>query len=180
MLYIKRLEQSELVPLFGSEKSLVSEQVLVRVSRLGFSLAYQQKGKAEWEAFPPEEGLYSDRQGMAYFGAISDGQIIGLSCVSIGSNGWTDLLDIRVDAAYRRIGAGKAMLDACEAWGADRGLVGLRTITSDRNPAACQFLEHCGFLLGGIDRISMSMLPDERDKPLANRSCLLVFYRKNR
>ena len=180
MMYIKRLDNPSRELLMGADKSLVSEHVLVTISRLGFRLSYQPKPKAEWESFPPQEITEEERLRSPCCCAMADDQMVGVARVTAGSYLWGRITDLRVDPAFRRIGAGKALLDACEAWAVEQGHVGLSVQTGDNNPIACQFLEHCGFTLGGMDRMAMSQLPGERDKPIANRPCLLIFYRKAR
>ena len=65
----------------------------------------------------------------------------------------------------------------CEDVSLHRGMRGLKMIVPDSNPAACQFCEHCGFTLQGIDRYALLSAPSERDKPAAARACALLFYR---
>ena len=78
------------------------------------------------------------------------------------------------------IGAGKAMLGACQAWAESHHTQGLKLITTDQNPGMCQFCEHEGFSLQGMDRMALALTEPERTKPLAQRSCELIFYKQSK
>ena len=44
----------------------------------------------------------------------------------------------------------------------------------------CQFCEHEGFSLQGMDRMALALTEQERMKPLAQRSCELIFYKQSK
>ena len=117
--------------------------------------------------------------GTVCFGTFLDDTLIGVAAVRSVSGGWSEILDIRVDAASRRIGAGKAMLGACQSWAEKKGTCGLKLITTDQNPGMCQFCEHVGFKLQGMDRMALAMTEGERHKPLSQRACELIFYKQS-
>lgn len=164
-----------------ADASLCGEDVLLRIGRGGFSLGYVPLTRAEWRSFPPpksvEPAALLGDESAAMFVAFEEDVFIGSAAIRITETGWAELLDIRVDAAHRRLSVARALLDACERFSADRGMAGLRCTATDTNPAACQFLEHCGFTLQGVDRMALIHTPAERDKPLARRACAITFYR---
>lgn len=182
MLYVKRLEGGPAPSLPGAEKALVGEDVLVRISRLGFSLTYLPSPNAQWRSFPPSPHAtaFLSVSGTVCFGAFLDDTLIGIAAVRMIPGDWAEILDIRVDAASRRIGAGKAMLGACQAWAESHHASGLKLITTDQNPGMCQFCEHEGFRLQGMDRMALAMTEQERTKPLAQRACELIFYKDSK
>lgn len=173
----------EALPLTGhlSDRVLTGEEVLLKVGRSGFGISYLPLNKAEWRAFPPSEEsdpvqLIMDERA-AVFAAYEDDRLIGTACVRTGEKGWAEVLDIRVDAPYRRTGAAGMLLDACDRFASVRGMRGLKVEASEANPALCQFCEHKGFVLHGLDRMALVYSATEKTKPLARRACALYFYR---
>ena len=179
MLYVKRLDAPEDGGALGADKALVGEDAVVRISRLGLSLTYYPAQSAQWRTFPPLPAARAQmaRPGTVRFGAFLDDRLIGCSAVCALPSLWGELLDLRVDAASRRIGAGRAMLGACQAWAEKQGCAGLRLVTTDQNPGMCQFAEHEGFRLQGMDRYALAMTPEEACRPLGQRACELTFYK---
>lgn len=164
-----------------SDAVLTGEDVMLRVGRSGFTLSYVPLSKAEWRSYPPSTEadpacLIQDERA-ALFAAYEDEQLIGLAAVRTDDKGWAQLLDIRVDAAYRRTGAASMLLDACDRFAAVRGMHGLRVEASESNPALCQFCEHTRFVLHGIDQMALVYSAAEKNKPMARRACALYFYR---
>lgn len=183
MLTIKRLTAED-VPLLKpiSSASLAGEDVLLRIGRGGFALGYVPLPRAEWRDFPtgehaaPHEVLADDRG--ALFGAFEDKQLIGLCSLRMSAyTRWAEITDLRVDAAHRRQGVGRNLLDFCERLAVKRGMHGLRIACTDTNPTLCQFCEHCGFTLAGVDTRALAYTDAERDKPLSRRAALLTFYK---
>ena len=184
MLIVRRIKAETLhqvEPL--TDNQLVTEEAVLRIGRMGLQLGYNPLPKPEWHSYPPVE--YADPaflvqdEGSAFYGAFEGEQYIGCAAVTINPNGWADILDLRVDAAHRRQGAGSMLLDKCASFAAKRELYGLRVACTDGNPAMCQFLEHEGFVLHGFDSMVLTQTPDERLKPRSRRSSLLYFYRLN-
>ena len=175
MLYIKRLQTQELLK--NADRSLVGEDVLVRISHSGFSLSYLPAAEAKWLNCPAKS--WTDLSSCILFGAYMDGKIIGTCTSSVTPSGnWLEILDIRVDAQFRRQYAGKALIDANVDYAEKAGLAGLRLVTNDQNAVACQFCEHTGFHLQGIDRMADAGTPEELQKPISQRTCQLIFYRQ--
>lgn len=182
MLTVRRLTKELLTclrPIDGA--SLAGEDVMLRIGRSGFALGYVPLPRAEWRSFPANglvqpEALLADANS-AMFLAFEDGCFVGQGAVTANRNtGWTEILDLRVEAASRRKGVARAMLGAMEGFSQRAGMQGLRMALTDDNTVACQFCQHCGFTLQGIDRMALAYTPTQRDKPLARRACQLFFY----
>jgi len=174
------LDRIELI----ADSVLTGEETLLRITRSGFSVDYMQLSRAEWRVFPPVAAADPARLVMAsdaaVFAAFEDERFIGNACVRVTPEGWAEVLDLRVDAAHRRTGVGGMLLDACERFAVQRGMLGLRLSVTEDNPAMCQFCTHNGFALGGLDRMALIHTARERMKPLARRAGLLFFYRNIR
>lgn len=184
MLIVRRIKAENLhqvEPL--TDTQLVTEEAVLRIGRLGLQLSYGPLPKPEWRSFPPVD--YADPtflvgdEASAFYGAFEGEKYIGCAAVTTNPNGWADILDLRVDASYRRQGAGRMLLDKCAAFAKKRELYGLRAACTDGNPGMCQFLEHEGFTLHGFDQMVLSQSPEEKIKPRSRRSSLLYFYRLN-
>ncbi len=182
MLIVRRIhtDQTGLLRPLAAEQ-LVSEEALLQVGRLGFQLSYRALQRAEWRTFPPVDYadplIITQDEGSALYAAFEDDTCIGCAAVTTLPTGWAEVLDLRVDPAHRRMGAGRMLLDKCEHFARKRSLHGLRIACTDTNPGMCQFCEHTGFMLSGLDRMALSMTPEERAKPKSRRACLLYFYR---
>ena len=164
-----------------ADRTLVSEEAHVVINRLGFQLNYLVLPKAEWRSFPAVDYadplILTQDEGSAFYAAFMGDKYIGCAAVTMAPNGWADVIDLRVDASHRRQGAGRMLLDKCDHFARSRNLHGLRIACTDTNPALCQFCEHTGFTLSGLDRMALSRTPEERAKPVSRRTCLLFFYR---
>lgn len=164
-----------------NDASLAGEEAVLRIARTGFSIAYTPLSRAEWRTFPPDEyadpliAVNDDRT--ALFAAFEGDTYVGSACVRVNPTNWADVMDIRVDAAYRCRSFARTLLDACERFAEGRGMHGLRIACTDTNPVMCQFCEHCGFTLSGVDTRAVAYTEAERSKPLARRAVLLYFYR---
>lgn len=133
MRSIRRIDPDHLY-LLGqvTDSVLISEETLLRITRTGFSVDYMPLRKSEWRSFPPvpsaDPGKLSCSLDGAVFAAFEDERFIGMACLRMTDTGWCQLLDIRVDAASRRTGAGCMLLDACDRFALQRGAQGLRLL----------------------------------------------------
>ena len=183
MLTLLRLTPAQLSRLHPiSDASLAGEESVLRIGRGGFSLGYVPLDKAQWRSFPPprkaDPAKLVTRPDAAAYAAFAGEALAGLACIVFDQDSaWTEIIDLRVDAAYRRQGVASTLLRTCEDASARQGMRGLKMAVPDSNPAACQFCEHCGFTLQGVDRYALLSAPSERDKPAAARACALLFYR---
>ncbi len=181
MLTIRRcLSASEKPRTLLHEECLIGEETLLRVSRSGFSLTYAPLERAQWQTFPTPEDFTAQAvctaPQAALFLAYEDDSYVG--CASIRPCGtWMQLGDIRVDVLHRRHGIATALLETAEQFAVHHGYCGMRVEVSDQHPILCRFLEKRGYVIGGMDRMLMTMSSEERQKPLMRRACALYFYR---
>lgn len=179
---VRRMAPGQLMGMNRLEDGvLIGEETMLRVGRSGFSISYVPLERAVWRSFPapPEDEMTEmlrDGRG-AVFGATVGSRVIGLSCVRLMRTGWAEIRDIRVDASCRRQGIGRMLLDACERFAQEGGAKGLKMEVSEANPVLCQFCEHTGFMLHGLDRMALVYTEAERSRPMARRACALYFYR---
>ena len=95
-----------------------------------------------------------------------DGEVAGLLMVIVPP--WTDaaeITDLAVDIAFRRQGAGRALVDAAAEWARDRGLRALWVEPRADNHAAVSFYVSLGFRLSGFNDRLYSNADDEDGKP---------------
>ena len=159
---------------------LAGERVQLRVVRAGFHTDYAPLPTAAWRTlrpFPAEpESLMADPHA-ACFLAFMDGQPVGQCVVRLVANHLCELADLRVDSRFRRQGIGTQLTETCVDWAQAKGRAGLRAEVTDNQPTACQFLEHIGFTLGGVDRLRRAALPEQRLLVPAMRESVVVFYK---
>ena len=182
MLMIKRMTNPSDELNYIDDRVLIGEDVLLRVTRTGFSLGYLPSSGSEWRRFQSTSDLnqlMNDSNHSAVFAAYDDDACIGCAAVRVSSSGWGRLVDLRVDASHRRMGAGSLLVDACQRFAQSHGMSGVSIATPDANTVICQFCEKLGFQLGGVDRFALAMTESERRKPMLRRAGLLTFYRTN-
>ena len=184
MLSVRRLTEETLgnVKLLA-DAVLIGEETMLRIGRYGFELTYLRMQSAEWRSFPPSEGfapadLIGKPEAAVFAAYADDERVVGVASVQCLPSGWAELCDIRVDASHRRKGVATALIAACERFAERQGMHGLRVTASESNPVLCQFLQHNGFELQGLDRRALIHTPEEREKPLMRRACALYFYRE--
>ena len=182
MLVIKPLTPGQPLSREIDARTLCGDTVSVQVTRSGFTLSYMPTGTAHWRSFPWSESAEQTLAGYMpdsfILGAEQDGLLVGLLVAHCSKTRWCEVLDLRVDTSCRLQGIGRTLLDACMRNAARRDMAGLRMVVSDANPAMCQFAQHCGFSLEGIDRLAFAMSPEERLKPMMRRASALIFYRQ--
>ena len=183
MLEIRRVQPADLSGNSLEDQVLAGDEVTVRIGRSGFSLSYSPAPRAEWRVFPPAEetGLYLQLAGetSVIYAAYQQQRLAGVAAVTVSERGWGRLLDLRVDVHQRRAGVGTALLAACDEFARRKGMGGLWAAVPDTNPVMCQFLEHSGFGVQGLDRMALALTAEERRKPMQQRACMLHFYRTN-
>ena len=108
--------------------------------------------KTRTMTFPDEAYQFGElsQNGIA-FGAYRDGKCIGLAIFQNGAFGHLYLYDLKVCAAARGMGTGRALLEAGLREARSRGYRGLYTIAQDDNVNACLFYLKAGFAIGGFD-----------------------------
>ena len=102
--------------------------------------------------FPDENYDFEevDQKGIL-FGAYEDGKCIGIAIYEDYWLKYMYLYDLKVSAAARGKGAGKALVQAGMEAAKERGYKGLYTIAQDNNLNACRFYLSAGFAIGGFD-----------------------------
>ncbi len=182
MLVIEQIQPGRADPAALDARVLCGDAVSVRISRSGFSLSYAPTGSSHWRSFGvsprAQDALKGFIPSASIIGAFRDEVPVGIAVMADSRTGWAEVLDLRVDAASRQEGIGRALVEACQRRADQDGMAGLRIVVSDANPVMCQFCEHCGFRLEGIDRLAFAMTPEERVKPLMRRASALIFYRQ--
>ena len=95
-----------------------------------------------------------------------DGEVAGLLIIVVPA--WTDaaeITDLAVDIAFRRMGAGRALVDAAFAWARERGHRSLWVDPRADNHAAISFYVSLGFRLSGFNDRLYSNADHEDGKP---------------
>ena len=160
---------------------LAGDRVQLRVTRKGFTLEYVPLPNAEWRTLRTTRILDANTlladEKAACFLAFLDGQYAGQAVTRLAGHRLCELMDLRVDSRCRRQGVGTELLKTCVAWTEQRRRAGLRAETSDESPVACQFLESCGFALGGVDRLWHNADPWQQERVPGMRETVLTFYR---
>ena len=117
MLAVKSLSLQE-IPLLDSiaGQMPVSEEILLRIGRGGFTLNYIPAQGVHWETFPPpypyEAVTLLSNHEQTILGGYDEGRLKAFAAVSCHRNGWVEVLEIRVDALSRRKGLVIALLAA--------------------------------------------------------------------
>lgn len=91
-------------------------------------------------------------QDYVFIGAYADdGVCVGLAVYRRSWNRYMYLHDLKVNAAYRRLGIGRRLLEEGKKIAAAQGYSGIYTIGQDNNLIACLFYINVGFQIGGLD-----------------------------
>ena len=103
-------------------------------------------------AFPEEAYDFTEvsKEGTA-FGAYENGACIGLIVLKDAFWGHMYVHDLKVTAAARGKGAGRALIEAAKEEAVRRGYRGLYLQAQDNNLNACLFYRKTGFVIGGFD-----------------------------
>ena len=95
-----------------------------------------------------------------------DGDVAGLLVLMVPE--WSDaaeITDLAVDIAFRRLGAGRALVEAAAAWARERALRALWVEPRADNHAAISFYVSLGFRLSGLNDRLYSNADHEDGKP---------------
>lgn len=101
--------------------------------------------------FPEEAYTLDSLADGVLLGAYQDGTCVGLAIVQPGFFRYMYLYDLKVCAAARGQGVGRALIHAALEQAKARGFLGLYTIAQDNNLNACRFYLRTGFEIGGFD-----------------------------
>ena len=110
-------------------------------------------GEERSEMCFPEENYDYDAMGEdCFFPAAFEGErCVGLAVVKRTPFRYLLLDDLKVCAAYRRQGVGRALVEEMKSLAAGEGCRGVYAVAQDNNLSACLFYLACGFRLGGLD-----------------------------
>ncbi len=155
---------------------IINARLLLSTSSDGFryeiiSIPAYEKRYSHAEADPRIPESYLKHSDHAGFLAYLRDRPAGLLLLSESWNGMAVIDDIQVDAFHRRHRIATALMKKAEVWAHQRNLSGLRLETQDTNVAACQLYEHCGFVLGGMDRYLYVTIPE------SSKEIALFWYR---
>ena len=162
-------------------RHLVSEVAALRLARGGFSLEYKPLASSVWRRAAENEqitaeGFLGRRDRDVFFGYL-DGALCGQMVLAQNWNQMALVLDVRVDIPARRKGLGRELMDVAMDWAGLHGMEGVMVETQDANPAACQFLEHCGFTLAGVDCMLYAGLARKSEKASPLLDSGLFYYK---
>jgi len=155
---------------------IIDARLLLSTSSDGFryeiiSIPPYEKRYTHAETDPRIPESYLKFSTHAGFLAYLKNRPVGLLLLSESWNRMAMIDDIQVDASHRRQGIATTLLKEAEIWAHQRNLSGLRLETQDTNVAACQLYEHCGFVLGGMDRYLYAVFPE------SSKEIALFWYR---
>lgn len=113
---------------------------------------------------PEEFRSYRDSADSAVFMAYLQGKAVGHVVVSTNWNGLAHIDELAVDAAARRCGVARALLDVACFWSRKKQLPGVMLETQNNNLGACRLYQDYGFVLGGIDRMRYRGIDPETEE----------------
>jgi len=85
------------------------------------------------------------------FKAVEDDAFVGITIADTQWNGIAIVWELHVDAAYRRRGIGRSLLDAVEDAARSKGLRMVSIEVQSTNVPALDFYRACGYEVGAID-----------------------------
>jgi len=108
--------------------------------------------KPESMVFPDEHYDFEElSKNSVMLGAYDGGACVGLAICQEAFFRYLYLYDLKVNAAARGKGAGKALIRAALETARERDYRGVYTLAQDNNVNACRFYLQCGFRIGGFD-----------------------------
>ncbi|MBR6376272.1 MAG: GNAT family N-acetyltransferase [Oscillospiraceae bacterium] len=102
----------------------------------------------------PDEPYDPEADNAIFLGAYEGESCVGLAVLRRDLFRYLLLDDLKVSAAFRGQGIGKALIEACMKEAGRLGLFGLKVVAQDNNASACLFYLGCGFSIGGFDNRS--------------------------
>lgn len=168
MIEIRPAHPHDLVPLAACDFSFTIERVAMGPfdgPGITHTEPVQPPRAKQYEFDADELGGYLNARDRALFVVeTKSSQAVGYLAISHAWNRFASIDDIAIDAAHRRLGAARKLMDAAIAWARGEGLAGVRLETQSNNVGACLFYQRYGFVLGGYDRYVYSALDEVRDE----------------
>jgi ribosomal protein S18 acetylase RimI-like enzyme len=129
-----------------------------------FGLRSQERAApdAVYNQYSPDWLLTEQSKADLFLVAEVDSAAVGLLIAVVPS--WTDgaeITDLAVDRGVRRLGAGKALVEAAAGWGRERGLRALWVEPRADNAEAIEFYVRLGFRVSGFNDRLYSNEDDE-------------------
>ena len=104
--------------------------------------------------FPDEDYSYDETARLGFaVGAYDGDECVALAIMRDAMLKYMYLYDLKVNAAYRRQGVGKRLIEKSAELAKARGYRGIYTVGQDNNLAACGFYLKSGFVIGGLDTL---------------------------
>jgi streptothricin acetyltransferase len=119
---------------------------------IGYSIVKVQPYQKRYPIEEVDYASYASDPDKTIFFADVDGQLAGLVRLLKHWNAYAYIDDLVVDARFRKLGLGRALVERVVDWAKGRGFPGVMLETQNNNVAACRLYESCGFELGGFDR----------------------------
>jgi GNAT superfamily N-acetyltransferase len=116
-----------------------------------------------WRTGTPSEHVYSEytvndlhrlqKENDAFLVAEADGALVGYEMLLLqpSHHGAVQMNDLAVDKNARRIGAGRALVDAAAAWARERGLRAVWSSPNGQAKDTIDFYLSVGFRISGIN-----------------------------
>lgn len=102
--------------------------------------------------FPDEPYDFEKMAPSTFFlGAYDGGRCIGLAVLEKSFFKYLYLSDLKVNAAYRKQGVGRMLVEACMDIARAENMRGVSLQAQDNNLSACLFYLKTGFRIGGLD-----------------------------
>ena len=110
------------------------------------------KDRIETMTFPDEDYDFDEMsKDCVFVGAYENGACVGLAVWRKEWHKYLYLHDLKVAAAYRGAGVGRALVENGKELARSLGYRGVYTVGQDDNLAACAFYIKCGFSVGGFN-----------------------------
>lgn len=102
--------------------------------------------------FPDEPYNYDEMTASTFFiGAYDKDVCVGLAILERSFYKYLYLSDLKVSAAYRKLGIGKMLIEKCLELAREQKTQGVSLTVQDNNLDACLFYLKTGFRIGGLD-----------------------------
>jgi ribosomal protein S18 acetylase RimI-like enzyme len=119
-------------------------------SPTAFSSTYAQESQRSDDEWLQRARLWSSPPCTGYLAFEEDTPCGLVACFGEAHNTeFATVISMWVDSAYRRTGAGTALIEALKSWAFARGLCELRLMVTSVNTSALRFYERLGFHMTG-------------------------------
>ena len=137
-----------------SKNALLFKEIRLRAledTPLAFSSTYAKESQLSNDEWLKRSERWCDAASIGYL-AIDEGYGCGMVACYVENRGVPrgHVISMWVDAAYRRTGVGRMLMDALGEWARARGLCALTLMVTNVNHGAIAFYEQAGFRMSGI------------------------------